>query len=193
MEPPREATQLLRQWRGGDRGALDALMGVLYRELRQIAALQLRGESSNTLQPTALVNEAYMRLVGMSRMDFNDRNHFLATTARVIRQTLVDMARRRNAAKRDGGDRLTLIEEVVGSPDGMTKPIDFDTMLLELDDLLSELAEIDEVAARVVELRVFGGLRIDQSADVLETSQATVSRKWRIAKAWLTRYFNERK
>ncbi len=184
MDAPKDATLLLKEWRAGDRGALDQLMSVLYKELHKIASLQLRRESSNTLQPTALVNEAYMRLVGMSRMDFNDRNHFLATTARVIRQTLVDMARRRNASKRDGGDRLTLMEELVGSPDSMLD-------LLELDELLKELADIDEVAASVVELRVFGGLNIDEAADVLETSGSTVNRKWRTAKAWLQRYFNE--
>ena len=185
MDNPTNATQLLKQWRKGDRGALDELMSVLYRELHKIAALQLARESSNTLQPTALVNEAYIRLVGLERMDFNDRNHFLATTARVIRQTLVDMARRRNAQKRDGGDRVTLMEELVGSRNGMMD-------LLELDDLLDELEEIDEVAARVVELRVFGGLNIEEAADVLKTSESSVSRKWRTARAWLVRYYDDR-
>ena len=185
MDAPKEATQLLKQWRGGDRNALDQLMGVLYKEVHKIASIQLRNESSNTLQPTALVNEAYLRLVGFSRMDFNDRNHFLATTARVIRQTLVDMARRRNASKRDGGERLTLVEELAGSPNNFVD-------LLELDDLLNELADIDEMAAKVVEVRVFGGLKIDEAADVLETSESTANRKWRTAKAWLQHYFNER-
>ena len=182
MQTPGEATRLLKDWRGGNRGALDELMGVLYREVHQIAAAHMRRESSNTLQPTALVNEAYMRLIGLSRMEFSDRSHFLATTARVIRQTLVDMARRRSAGKRDGGDRLTLMEEAVGSASGNLD-------LLELDELLEELGDIDGMAARVVELRLFGGLNIDETAEVLEVSAATVSRKWRTAKAWLKRYY----
>ncbi len=175
----RDITALLRDWRQGDLAARDQLVAVLYPELRALADRQLRGERANhTLQPTALVNEAYLRLSGLERMDFQDRSHFVRMAARVMREVLVDHARRRQAAKRDGGHRVTLTGLEVASETGTVDA-------LALDGALTRLEQIDPDKARVVELRYFGGLTIEETAEAMGSSPATVKRHWQSARAWL--------
>lgn len=174
-----DITALLRDWRQGDPAARDRLVAVLYPELRALADRQLRGERANhTLQPTALVNEAYLRLSGLDRMDFQDRRHFVRMAARVMREVLVDHARRHQAAKRDGGHRVTL----TGLP---LVAEDADVDALALDAALQRLEQLDAGKARVVELRYFGGLTIEETADAMGSSPATVKRQWQMARAWL--------
>ena len=174
-----DATELLRAWRAGDTGARDRLVALVYPELHAIADRQLRGErAQHTLQPTALVNEAYLRLSGLSRMDWQDRAHFVRMAARVMREVLVDHARRRDAAKRDGGHRVTLT--------GLDLPAEAaDVDVVALDSALVRLEQIDADKARVVELRYFGGLTIEETAEALGISPATVKRHWTAARAWL--------
>ncbi len=172
-------TQLLGAWRSGDLGARDRLVALAYPELHAIARRQLAGErASHTLQPTALVNEAYMRLGGMDRIDWQDRVHFVRLAARIMREILVDHARRRSAGKRDGGERLSLTEiELVGESG--------DIDIASLDAALGQLELLDPDKGRVVELRYFGGLTIEETADALGLSPATVKRHWQAARAWL--------
>ncbi|MDY0021528.1 sigma-70 family RNA polymerase sigma factor [Arenimonas caeni] len=175
-----DITQLLRQWREGDGSARDRLVAVLYPELRALADRQLRGERSNhTLQPTALVNEAYLRLSGLERMDWQDRGHFVHMAARVMRGILVDHARRRQAAKRDGGLQVTLTGVDLAAPEAG------DVDALALDAALARLEQLDPDKARVVELRYFGGLTIEETAEAMASSPATVKRQWQAARAWL--------
>lgn len=176
---PEAVTDLLHRWRGGEAEAIDELMQAVYPELHRLAARYLRGERrDHTLQPTALVNEAYLRLI-RSKVDYNDRVHFLAIAARVMRRVLVDHANARNAQKR-GGDRLrvTLSDAKLGI-DGAAPDV------LALDEALLRLAELDERKSRVVELHFFGGLTYDETAEALGVSVATVNRELRFAKAWL--------
>ena len=179
---PNQVTQWLLEWSGGDRAALDQLMPAVYAELHRVAVSYLRREQAgHTLQPTALVHEAYLRLVDESRVDWHSRAHFFGAAARLMRQILVDHARRRNAAKRGGGDfRVTL-----GEANANYAPPDVD--LLALDHALAELAALDAQQGRVVEMRFFGGLSIEETADVLAISPATVKRDWTTAKAFLRR------
>jgi len=170
---------LLERWSQGDAAALNALVPHLYREIHAIARSQLRQERHLTIQPTALVHEVYLRLSGLSHLKLNDRTHFLSMAARIARQALVDEARQRAAQKRDGGTAVTLSDTNLGSS---AQP--FDT--LEVDSLLQELERMDAPAADVVTLRVFGGLSIEETADALEVSVATVNRRWAAGKAWLT-------
>lgn len=175
-----DITQLLRQWREGDGSARDRLVAVLYPELRALADRQLRGERSNhTLQPTALVNEAYLRLSGLERMDWQDRGHFVHMAARVMRGILVDHARRRQAAKRDGGLQVTLTGVDLAAPEAG------DVDALALDAALARLEQLDPDKARVVELRYFGGMTIEETAEAMASSPATVKRQWQAARAWL--------
>ncbi len=172
-------TDLLLRWRGGEHEAIDELMQAVYPELHRLAARYLRGERhDHTLQPTALVNEAYLRLVG-SDVDYNDRIHFLAIAARVMRRVLVDHAKARRTQKR-GGERLrvTLSEARLGAAGAAPD-------VLALDEALERLASLDERKSRVVELHFFGGLTYDETAEALGVSAATVSRELRFAKAWL--------
>lgn len=174
-----DITSLLRDWRDGDAAARDRLVAVLYPELRALADRQLRGERANhTLQPTALVNEAYLRLSGLDRIDWQDRGHFVGMAARVMREVLVDHARRRQAAKRDGGQRVTLTGLEVPAGTGNVDA-------LALDDALTRLEKVDPDKARVVELRYFGGLTIEETAQAMDSSPATVKRQWQSARAWL--------
>lgn len=175
-----DITSLLKQWRGGDDDARDRLVAVLYPELRALAERQLRGErSDHTLQPTALVSEAYLRLSGLDRMDWQDRAHFVHMAARVMRGVLVDHARRRLAAKRDGGRQVTLTGLDPAAADG--SGVD----ALALDAALARLEQLDPDKARVVELRYFGGLTIEETAAAMASSPATVKRHWQAARAWL--------
>lgn len=174
-----DISNLLRDWRGGDTGARDRLVALLYPELRALADRQLRGERANhTLQPTALVNEAFLKLSALDRMDLRDREHFVRLAARVMREVLVDYARRRKAAKRDGGHPVTLTGLDVAADTGGVDA-------LALDGALDRLEKIDPEKARVVELRYFGGLSIEETAEAMGNSPATVKRHWQSARAWL--------
>ena len=180
MQPhSKEVTQLLLDWNNGDSAAVDKLMPIIYAELRQLAARYLRRErSDHTLQPTALVHEAYIKLIERDRVNWQNRAHFFGAAARLMRRILVDHARSHKAAKRGGGYKVSLTEEIA-----VSKPADFD--LLALDDALEQLAALDEQQSRVVELRYFGGLSIEETAEVLMISPATVKRLWMTARAWL--------
>ena len=180
MEQSADVTRLLKAWGAGNGGALDRLMPVVVDELRRLARYHLRGERrpGHTLQPTALVNEAYLRLVGQRRVSWQNRAHFFGIAAQMMRRILVDHARRRAAAKRGAGvTHVTLDERIVGRAAG-------DVDVVALDDALNALGSKD---ARLVEVRFFGGLTIDETADVLQISTATVSRDWKMARLWLRR------
>lgn len=181
-ESPREITLLLQGWRDGDRKALDALLPVIYQELRRLARFQLRKERpDHTLQSAALVNEAYLRLIGLNSPQWESRTHFFAIAAQLMRQILVDYARRHVAAKRGGGAcKLSLEDAVVLSK---REPVD----VLLLDDALKALAEIDPRQSKVVELRFFAGLSLEEISEVLDIAPATVQRDWTAARAWLHR------
>jgi RNA polymerase sigma-70 factor, ECF subfamily len=174
------ATQLLLSWSGGDRLALDQMLPLVYEELHRLAALYLsRERPDHTLQPTALVNEAYLRLINQRQVDWRNRAQFLGVAANMMRRILVNHARDRAAEKR-AGDRervsLSLVEL-------SSNPSDVD--LIALETALDKLTALDERKARVVELRFFGGLTMDEVAEVLEISRATVEREWSFARAWL--------
>jgi RNA polymerase sigma-70 factor, ECF subfamily len=177
-QPPGEVTFLLEQWAGGDRAAFDALMPIVYGELRGIADAYLRRERpGHTLQPTALVNEAWVRLVKQDQPAFAHRKQFYALAAQIMRRILVDHARMVNADKRSAGVRTTL--------DGVAGAADRTVDLLALDEALQQLAAVSERQARIIELRYFGGLNIEEMADVIGVSPATISRDQKAAEAWL--------
>lgn len=174
-------SELLAKWEAGDREALNSLVPRIYRELRRQAHRYLRYERpGHTLQTTALVHEAYLRLHDKGPAHYENRAHFFAISAQLMRQILVDHARSRKAAKRNGGARLTL-EDVTGMVP--TRSVD----LIELDDALKSLAQLDEQQSLVVELRFFGGLSIEETSQVLRISPATVKRDWATARVWLHR------
>ena len=183
-----EITVLLKAWASGDAAALDQLTPLVYDELRRLARRYMRNErAGNTLQTTALVNEAYLRLVDAKRVGWQDRVHFFAVSAQMMRRILVDAARARGSAKRGGQvKRVTHsgafnLDEI---PDVSTGR---DRELVEIDDALKTLAEMDPRKARVIELRFFGGLSVEETAEVLKISPQSVMRDWKLAKAWLTR------
>jgi len=180
MADPSQITQMLSQLRGGDPCAAEQLLPLVYHQLRALAEHYLRDERpGHTLQPTALVHEAYVRLVGPPGADWKDRAHFFAVAARAMRQILVDYARARGAAKRGGAQArvpLDQLEQTAGQRD---------EYLVALDDALSDLTVLDAHLARLVELRFFGGLDIDETAAVLGVSASTVKRDWLLAKGWL--------
>ena len=178
--PERDITALLRDWSGGDREALERLMPVVYAELRRLAGAQLRAERrGHTLQPTALVAEAYLRLAEQRSVAWVNRGHFFRIAARIMRRILVDHARRRHAFKRDA-EPLRLAASGV-------EPIDRAPELVALDSALNSLEAVDPQQARVVELRFFGGLTVEETAEATGISTATVKREWRSARAWLRR------
>ena len=181
-EPSSPVTELLVRWREGDREALEALMPLVYNELRRLAHHYLRQErSDHTLQSTALVHEAYLRLAGQNPPEWQNRAHFFGIAARIMRQILVEYARGRGAAKRGGNSyRLTL-------DDAIALPQDNGVDVVELDKALTELAEFDAQQSRIVELRFFAGLTIEDTSEVLGVSPATVKRDWVTARAWLYR------
>ena len=180
-----EVTELLARWKLGDAHALDALMPVVYTELYRLARLQMRRERpDHTLQPTALVHEAYMRLVSSSDAGFENRSHFYGAAAQAMRRILVDHARQRNALKRARPEGRVSLDETPHS-------VDLRLDLVALDVALQRLGEIAPAAARVVELRYFGGLSIDETAAVLGVGAATVKRHWTFARAWLHRALAE--
>lgn len=175
-EPAPEVTMLLRAWAQGDKAAGDQLFLILHDELRRQAGRYMRRERrSHTLQPTGLVHEAYLRLAGSPDLDWHSRAHFFAIAARVMRQVLVDHARRRRAAKREG------LHVALEDADAAAAPPE----VLDLENALRELAVLDPQQARVVELRFFGGLDVEETADVMGVSARTVKREWQTARAWL--------
>ena len=173
---------MLQGWRAGDRQALDALLPLVYKELRRVAHFQLRNERPNhSLQSAGLVNEAYLRLVGMSSPQWESRTHFFAVAAQLMRQILVDYARRHGAAKRGANmPKVTLEDAMVAS---RRKDMD----VIALDDALTDLGKIDPRQSRVVELRYFAGLSLEEISQVMEIAPATVQRDWTAARAWLHR------
>lgn len=179
---PGEITRLLRDWSEGDRGALDKLLPLVYGDLHRRAEAAMRSErGDHTLQPTALVHEAYLKLVDQRNIDWKNRAHFFGVAARAMRQVLVDHARRRAAGKRGYGEaRITLSRANPATP---APSLD----LLALDQAIERLAALDERQARLAELRLFGGLTVEESAEVLGCSHATVSREWKHAEVWLHR------
>ena len=180
MDRSSDIAGLLDGWRRGDRDAFEQLLPLVYAELRRIAARQLNKERpGHTLQPTALVHEAYLRLAEQRQVDWENEAHFFGVAAQVMRRVLVDYARRRAAAKRGDGVKLVSLEQArdVASTD---------LPILALDAALDRLAKIDPELARLVELRTFGGLNNEQAAVILESSPSTVKRELRTAKAWLT-------
>lgn len=181
MPEPGDVTGLLLAWEGGDESARDRLLTVVHGELRRLAAAQMRPEARQvTLQPTALVHEAYLRLIDQTRVEWQNRAHFFAICSRIMRRVLVDEARRRKAHKRGGGEiRVELDERALGEEE--------DLDLVALDEALGRLAEEDPRAASVVEMRYFGGLTVEETAAALELSPATVKREWATARAWLFR------
>jgi len=179
---PRDVTALLGEWSRGDRTALTRLLPVVYTELRRVAARQLRNErSDHTLEPTALVHEVYMRLVGQRQVDWHDRAHFFGVAAQVMRRILIDHARRHGASKRGEGVSSVPIDEA------RDVAVSHEISFLALDHSLDRLEKVDPQLAKIVELRVFGGLTIEEAARVLIVSPSTAKRDWRAAKAWLTR------
>jgi RNA polymerase sigma factor (TIGR02999 family) len=177
-----EITRFLRNWQAGDRGALDRLIPIVYGELRRIARVHMRREAREcTLQPTAIVNEVYLRLAQLRHMHWQDRVHFFAMASRLVRRVLVDAGRARRAGKRGRSlVRVSLDEGRVGDADRLTD-------MLALDEALTALEARDERKARVVELRFFGGLTVEETASVLGVSVETVFLDWRFAKIWLRR------
>ena len=185
--PSNQVTELLVRWRGGDREALDALMPVVYSELHRLARSYLQRERpDHTLQSTALVNEAYVRLIGQNLPQWQNRAHFFGVAAQLMRQILVDYARSHRADKRGGGAfKLTL-----GDAAEQAQPVDVD--LVALDDALKRLASIDPQQSRIVELKFFAGLTNEDASEILGISTSTVKRDWVTARAWLFRELDRR-
>ena len=182
LESVDHITALLVAWQRGDDDALQQLIPLVHRELHQIAQRCLRRErSDHTLQPTALVNEAYLRLVDVRRMSWKNRTHFFAMSARLMRRVLVDFARSRQYKKRGGGALRVSLDEAhaVSTERGQD--------LVALDEALTALSAVDERKARVIEMRFFGGLTVEETAAVLDVSRETVLRDWRMARSWLMR------
>jgi RNA polymerase sigma factor (TIGR02999 family) len=175
-----DVTELLVRWNQGDVAARDALIPIVYDELRRVAKRKLAGQrSDHTLQATALVHEAYLRLVNRKAAQWRDRTHFFALAAQMMRQILVDHARTRNAAKRGGGAVTVLLDDEAGAE----KKINLD--LIDLDTAIKGLASLDPRQAQLVELRFFGGLSIEEAASVVNISPATAKREWTTARVWL--------
>ncbi len=177
-----EVTRLLQDWQSGKKEALDELLPIVYDELRRVARNLLREEYAETLPTTALVHEAYLKLVNQHSVDWENRGQFFAIAAQAMRRILVDHARERHARKRDG------IKITLGN--AATLSVQMNESLLDLDFALEELAELDELQTRIVELRYFAGLTFEETAAVLKLSTAAVFREWTFARAWLHRKIN---
>ncbi|HEY3026357.1 MAG TPA: sigma-70 family RNA polymerase sigma factor [Pyrinomonadaceae bacterium] len=183
MQPPEGISQLLVKWSDGDEAALEDLMPLVYNELRRLANNYLRRERpGHTLQPTALVNEAYLKLVDQKNTRWQNRAQFYGIAAQLMRRILVDHARLRHAEKRGGAEQQRL--SITSAGDLATKP---DLDVLALHEALEELATIDPQQSRIVELKFFGGLSIEETAEVMRLGHATVERDWKMARAWLRR------
>ena len=183
--PTHTATELFQSWRTGNEGALNELLPLVYEELRRVARRHLQSErGGHTLQTTALIHEAYLRLIDQGPKNVQNRAHFVAVTSHLMRQILVDHARERLAQKRNGGCRITLSENLIEEIGGaQSREID----VLAIDNALTRLSALDAQQARVVELRYFGGLSIRETSQALDISEATVKREWATARAWLHR------
>ena len=180
VSPTHEVTQLLKAWTAGDQKALEKLTPLVYAQLHRVAQHYMAGQRpGHTLQTTALVNEVYLRLVDCGRVNWQDRAHFFAVSAQLMRRILIDFARSRGYRKRGGGLPQLSLEE---APSVCNEP---DANIIALDDALKALAEVDARKSRVVELRFFGGLSIEETASVLGVSVETVGRDWKLAKMWL--------
>ena len=179
---PGRVTELLLELSGGNRAAVDELIPFLYRELKRIAAAQLRQERpGHTLQVTALVHEAYLKLVDQRQVNFQNRAHFFGVAAQAMRRVLLDYAKGRARGKRGGDVRKTSLDEA------LTVSYDRSSELVEIDEALERLAVFDQRQAKVVEMRFFGGLSVEETAEALGVSEPTVKREWAMAKAWLHR------
>ncbi len=180
--PSQDVTRLLARWQDGDEAALQELVPIVHEELRRLARRQMGGERpGHILQPTALVNEAYLRLVNLKQMQWQNRAHFFAMGARLMRRVLVDVARARGYQKRGAGAAQVSFTEALDVAEG--QPTD----VVALNDALEALADVDARKSRVVELRFFGGLSVEETAEVLNVSRETIRRDWTFAKMWLLR------
>jgi RNA polymerase sigma-70 factor, ECF subfamily len=178
----REVSRLLAEWRQGNRESLERLMPLVYGELRKLAAYHLRAERvGHTLQPTALVHEAYLRMAGRNELQVRDRAHFVEVAAQVMRHILVDHARARGRGKRGGGRTIVALDDVTAAHD------EREADLIALDDALTELSRLSPQQGRIVELRYFGGLTIEEIAEALGIAVARVRSDWTLARAWLRR------
>ncbi len=187
-----EVTELLDAWSGGDPQALDSLLPLVIDDLRRMAAAHMARESpGHTLEPTALVNELYLQLIGKRTVEWHSRQQFFATMAQIMRRILVDHARRRKTAKQGGGARRVTFVKALDTPAPGSKGRNLD--LVALDDALVRLVRIDPRQARIVELRYFGGLTIPETADALGLSTMTIKREWRTARLWLLRELGGRR
>jgi RNA polymerase sigma factor (TIGR02999 family) len=201
-EPELPVTRLLAQWSGGNEAALGELTALLYRELRSLAQRHLRRERPNhTIQRTALVHEAFVRLVSQQSVDWRSRAHFFALASTLMRRILVDHARARLSSKRGGGMPVLSLDELTNPPDEEDAPApseveaisdksdegDSDEDIAAIDEALTRLATIDSRQVQIVQMRYFGGLTIEETAQALEISDATVKREWALARAWLKR------
>jgi len=183
---PNDVTQLLTNWSKGDKSALEKLIPVVHAELRRLAKHYMSRENSgHTLQTSALINEAYIRLVDLQSVEWQNRTHFFAVAAQLMRHILIDHARRHRYAKRGGGAHKVSLDEVMIANDTRAEE------LVALDDALKNLATLDLRKSQIIELRFFGGLTIEETAEVMKISSITVTREWRLAKAWLRRAMNE--
>lgn len=181
---PAEITRVLHEWREGNRDALDRLVPMVQKELRVLASRHLAREwRHDRLQTTAVVNEAYIKLFGQRQVDWQNRGHFFAIAAQVMRRILVDHARRELRPKHGGGAARVEVDDAIASPSPAIDPLD----ALALDRALEELEQLDPTQARIVELRFFGGLTVEETAAAMGTSPATVKREWALAKGWLYR------
>lgn len=177
-----EVSQLLRIWGGGDDSALEKLIPLVYNQLRKIAHHQMTKErAGHTLQTTALINEAYIRLIGATAVSYKDRAHFFALSAQLMRRVLVDHARGRRRVKRGGATQNVSLQESLAIPAGR------DISIIELDDALTSLAAVDARKAKTVELRFFGGFSVEETAKILNVSVRTIMNDWRFARVWLLR------
>jgi RNA polymerase sigma factor (TIGR02999 family) len=182
MKPENEVSQLLAQWSNGDREALEELFSLVTHELRQIAHAHMRKEGINhTLQTTALINEAYLKLVDQKNVQWQNRSHFFAIASKVMRRILLDYAKTRLRDKRGGGAIHVELE------DAYNISVEKSTELIALDDALNRLAEVDPQKSQIVEMRHFGGMSVEETAEVLGIAPITVMRHWSLAKAWLRR------
>ena len=184
--PSHDVTELLARWTDGDEDALQQLIPIVHEELRRLARRQMAGERpGHTLEPTALVNEAYLRLVNLKQMRWQNRAHFFAMGARLMRRILVDFARSKGYQKRGGGAKQVSFTQALEVAEGQA------TDVVALNDALETLAAVDERKSRVVELRFFGGLSVEETAEVLNVSRETVKRDWTFAKMWLLRHLRK--
>jgi RNA polymerase sigma factor (TIGR02999 family) len=177
---PDDVTELLNEWAKGDRGALERLMPLVYAELHRMAEQHMRRQSpEHTLQTTGLIHEAYLRMAGESARQWKSRSHFYGVAAKAMRHVLVDHARKKHSAKRGGGWRAVTLDEGIGTSDERLAE------LIAIDEALANLARLHQRQSEVVELRFFGGLGVEETAEVLKVSPETVALDWRAAKAWL--------